>query len=382
MGESCIVLLVQAQNTNVVHIRELLKDDPSKRFSVLHVTILARALDTLEASPVSVVLVDLDLPNTQGLDPFLSLRQNAPLVPIVAFAESFDAARALDVIRAGAEDFLTVEQLLSPQLERALEFAMERNALRSAKIARAEQLQFSEARFRLLINENPDAVLVVNPERVIRFANPAAAALLGKERDELIGTEFDRTELIDGEVFSVARAAGPVSVKMRMVETIWHGENACIVTLIDVTAQMVEMELLRANVERYQAFIGASLEGIWRTDLENPLGVTLPVDEQAESLLAETLISDANDAMAQMYGYAAAADLIGTRAQMEPEPANAYNLELDDAFVRNGYRLTEALSYESRPSRQFESLSQQYLWDCARWSAGRNVGDAARCDAF
>lgn len=346
MGEPCSVLLVEAQKSIVDRIRELLEGDPSNRFSLLHVTSLARALDTLEASPVAVVLVDLDLPDTQGLDPFLSIRQNASFVPIVAFAESFEAARALDVIRAGAEDVLSLDQVLSPQLARALEFATERNALRNAKIARAEQLQFSEARFRLLTNENPDAILVLSPEGIIRFANPAAAALMGKERQELTGMLFDRTELIDGKVFSIARATGPVSVKMRMVETIWHGENVFIVTLLDVTAQTVEIELLHANVERYQTFIGASLEGIWRTDLQNPVSIILPVEEQVESLLGETIISDANDAMAQMYGYAAAGEIIGTQVMMEPAPAREYNRELYRAFVRNGYRLTEALSYE------------------------------------
>lgn len=262
MIEPLLVLLLESDETTGDRIQDQLERDTVRAFSLLHVATLARALDVLAANETAVILLDLDLPDAQGLDLFLSLRQNAPFVPIVAFAEFFDAKRARDVIRAGAEDYLTRSQVLSSQLARALEFAIERHALHSAKMVRAEQLQFSEARFRLLINENPDAVLVVNRAHLIRFANPAALALLGKPWQELTGSLFELVPLVDGKQYSIMRAAGPVAIKMRVVEAIWHGENVFIVSLLDVSAERAELELLRARIERYRALIQASPEGI------------------------------------------------------------------------------------------------------------------------
>lgn len=264
MAEPLLVLLLQAHEATIDRIQSQLKRDTFRAFSLLHVTTLARALEALEANETAVILLDLDHPDAQGLDLFLSLRQNAPFVPIVAFAESFDSNRARDVIRAGAEDYLTHSQVLSSQLARALEFAIERYALHSAKMVRAEQLQFSEARFRLLINENPDAVLVVNRAHLIRFANPAALALLGKPWQALTGTLFELVPLVDGKQYSITRAAGPVTIKMRVVETIWHGENVYIVSLLDVTAERVELESLRARLDHYRAMTAS------REEISNP----------------------------------------------------------------------------------------------------------------
>ena len=102
----------------------------------------------------------------------------------------------------------------------------------------------------------------------------------------------------------------------------------------------------RASEERYRAFIELTSEAIWRVELEEPVDVSRPVDEQIDHFYRHAHLAECNDAMALMYGYTAAADLLGARlGDLLPrdDPANAEYLR---AFVTTGYRLTDAESNE------------------------------------
>ncbi|HEX8290195.1 MAG TPA: PAS domain S-box protein [Pyrinomonadaceae bacterium] len=104
---------------------------------------------------------------------------------------------------------------------------------------------------------------------------------------------------------------------------------------------------LRESEERYRAFIANSSEGIWRFELEEPVPTDLPVDEQIELFYARGYLAECNDAMARMYGFARAAEVTGARLgdlliREDPE-----NVEYLRAFVRSGYRLTDAESVEA-----------------------------------
>jgi signal transduction histidine kinase len=102
-----------------------------------------------------------------------------------------------------------------------------------------------------------DAVLIVDPEGVIRFANPAAEALLG--RGALIGTDFgfpiagaERAELD-----LVVPGRHPAVVEMRVVPMRWAAEDAYCASLRDVTeqrrAEAQRIELAREQLARHQA---------------------------------------------------------------------------------------------------------------------------------
>lgn len=180
-------------------------------------------------------------------------------------------------MRAGAQDFLTRAQVESPRVVQALQYASERHIVRRASFSHAEQLQFSEARFRLLINENADAILVVNRAGVIRFANPAAAVLYGQDRDALIGARFD-TVLEPGATttIEIVRGTGKAAAEMRVVETLWSREQVFIATLRDVTEQQRIAAELQESRERYREFIASSSEAFGAPTLCPRCGRTFP----------------------------------------------------------------------------------------------------------
>ncbi|MCE9573999.1 MAG: PAS domain S-box protein [Deltaproteobacteria bacterium] len=112
-------------------------------------------------------------------------------------------------MRAGAEDFVLKENLarLTPAIERGLRECGERAARRAAEAA----LRASEARFRLVVEASPDAILLVDGAGAIRLVNRRAEELFGYDRDELIGRAV---ELLVPDRLS-ARHADQVSAYVR-----------------------------------------------------------------------------------------------------------------------------------------------------------------------
>src|SRR5438034_4472257 len=98
--------------------------------------------------------------------------------------------------------------------------------------------------------------------------------------------------------------------------------------------------------ERYRAFITQSTEGIWRVEFDEPLPVDQPEAEQIEHFYRHSYLAECNDAMAQMYGYASAQELSGTRLGDLLVRSDPNNVEMLRAFLRSGYRLADVESHE------------------------------------
>jgi PAS domain S-box-containing protein len=171
-----------------------------------------------------------------------------------------------------------------------------------------------EARFRKMIENNADGVIVVCHDGSICYVNPAAEALLGRRADGLPGESFgipivagERTEV------DIPRHDGRVFVaEMRVVETEWEGRPALLASLRDITERKRGEEALRASEERFRMISEVTSDFTYSL-LARPGGVVL-----------EWL----TEAFARITGYTAIeAQAIGWRSLLLPEdvpPVTAY----------------------------------------------------------
>ena len=70
-------------------------------------------------------------------------------------------------------------------------------------------------------------------------------------------------------------------------------------------------DLVVEKEQRFAAYMDNSREAIWRIDFKPPLSIKAPVSQQVQELLHNSIITEANDAMATMYGYAKGKEIIG-----------------------------------------------------------------------
>ncbi len=109
-------------------------------------------------------------------------------------------------------------------------------------------LRHVEEQLRSLILHNADGILIIDAHGLVRFANPAAAALLLCPSDELLGQPFGYPIVLDEatEIDVLRSGAQPGSAEMRVMETIWEGELAFVASLRDTT----ERQLAAAQIKR------------------------------------------------------------------------------------------------------------------------------------
>ncbi|HLL82428.1 MAG TPA: ATP-binding protein [Longimicrobium sp.] len=102
----------------------------------------------------------------------------------------------------------------------------------------------------------------------------------------------------------------------------------------------------RRGEERYRAFVEQSSEGIWCFEFDPPVPLDVPVDEQIEHAYRHGVLLECNDAMARMYGFQRAAELVGTRLVDFLPPADPANVEYLRTFLDTGHRLRDAETRE------------------------------------
>jgi signal transduction histidine kinase len=104
---------------------------------------LADALVSLDREAPTLVLLDLNLPDSRGSETVRRVREKVPNVPVVVLSGQDDESLALKAVHQGVQDYLLKGDLSSKRLEHAMRYAVERQSLlRSIEMARKQQLEF------------------------------------------------------------------------------------------------------------------------------------------------------------------------------------------------------------------------------------------------
>jgi DNA-binding NarL/FixJ family response regulator len=120
------VLLIDDDPIQLQAIENLLAASCSQRFELNGAGSLAEGLERLAAGGVDVGLLDLGLPDSSGVETFRSLHQRFPNLPVVVFTSREDEELGLELVQAGAEDYLVKGKVSRLLVCRTLRYAIER----------------------------------------------------------------------------------------------------------------------------------------------------------------------------------------------------------------------------------------------------------------
>jgi signal transduction histidine kinase len=200
------------------------------------------------------------------------------------------------------------------------------------------QLEESEARFRDIIERNADAIVVVDQAGVVRFANYEAARLFQQPADQLVGSSFGFPVIAGATTeLDLPGNGHPRVVEMRVVESQWRGELACIASLRDVTERKRAEENLRELILEQAARGAAEQEARrFRFLAESSAALTSLNDEAVVTALARLCAAEISR-HAVVYCFDATHTLqrsaVASRADDTPAAESAEVLRIADALV-------------------------------------------------
>lgn len=117
------LLLVEDSPFQVASIRNQL----SEQFEVECIDCLAKLRPILFDKKIDIILLDLHLPDSQGLQTYLDCRTQAPNIPIIILTVTSDDALAFEAIKRGAQDFLVKKEVDEKVILRAIRYSMMRH---------------------------------------------------------------------------------------------------------------------------------------------------------------------------------------------------------------------------------------------------------------
>jgi two-component system cell cycle sensor histidine kinase/response regulator CckA len=177
------ILLVEDTPEDAVLMAALLQKPRGATFRLETAESLSQGLERLSRGGIDAIILDLNLPDSRGLETFERVQELDPTVPILILTALQDEAIADQAIRMGAQDYLVKGHVDSSLLVRAIRYSIERKRSENA-------LRMSEERFELMARATNDAVwdwdLVAN--RI--WWNVGVRSFLGYPPDHL-GTDLD-----------------------------------------------------------------------------------------------------------------------------------------------------------------------------------------------
>jgi PAS domain S-box-containing protein/putative nucleotidyltransferase with HDIG domain len=184
-GEMIKILLIEDNPADARLIREMLNKFRSHAFECACADRLSTGLNHLAENRPDIILLDLGLPDSQGLDTLTRLKDSITGIPVVVVAVLDDEVAGRSTVNMGAQDYLLKGKINGKALWRVISYSIERNRFR-------EELKRSENRFKELFNNIGNCVAVYetvnNGENfIIKDLNRAAERIEGIRKDEVLG---------------------------------------------------------------------------------------------------------------------------------------------------------------------------------------------------
>lgn len=272
------VLLVEDNPGDARLILEMLGEVQRDTFDVERVDRLAPALERLSRAAVDVVLLDLGLPDSQGLETLERTRRGTSDEAIVVISGLDDEALAVEAVRAGAQDYVVKSRIEGQLLARVIRYAIER--------------QRAETRLRwltLAVEQSPASVFITDPHGTIEYVNARFTEITGYAANEAIGrkpsilksglTPPEHYQALWRTILAGETWRAEIQNRRRTGELYWDSvvispirdARGAVVHFLAVQADITERKTAeaarRASEEQSRLLLDSTAEGIYGLDV-------------------------------------------------------------------------------------------------------------------
>jgi len=208
---------------------------------------LADGLAFMAKESPSVVLLDLNLPDSRGADTFRKVLEKAPGVPVVILSGQDDEALAMKALHQGVQDYLVKGDITSSHLERAMRYAIERQALlRTLEISRQQQLEFKNQFLSHVSHELRTPLTSIH--QFVTILLDGLAGEVNPEQRYHLGTVLNSVHQLRAMIRDLLEATRAESGKIRI--------EPCCITIGDLIQQAVSMMAATAKEKQVGLEVG------------------------------------------------------------------------------------------------------------------------------
>jgi two-component system, cell cycle sensor histidine kinase and response regulator CckA len=294
------VLLVEDNPGDVLLLQETLSEITLVSFNLVHVERCSEAIKHLQTETFDVILLDLMLPDSAGLETFTAIHQQVPHTPIVVLTGMSDETLALNAMQAGAQDYLVKGRFSGGDLlMRSMRYAIERKRVEAILHQREREL-------RTLTEHAPDIISRFDRDLRYLFINLAVEAVTGISAADFLGKQprdmglpeslVDQWEMAvrsvqqTGEGMTIEQEF-PIQAASRYYQTRFvpeFGPDSAVETVLGITRDITEQKQLQAQLFRAQRLesLGRFSSGIAH-DMNNILTPILAVAQLLPMKLPE-----------------------------------------------------------------------------------------------
>lgn len=172
------ILMIEDSVAQASFIQHMLNLESSEQYNICWAKTFAGGVEQLSRNVPDIILLDLMLPDSVGLNTFIKANKIAPNLPIIVLSGLDDETLAIRAVQKGAQDYIVKGNVNSNKLNQAIFYAIERKKTESA-------LRESQKRYKELANALPQTVFELDLTGKIKFVNRNALDTLGYSQEEV-----------------------------------------------------------------------------------------------------------------------------------------------------------------------------------------------------
>lgn len=173
------VLLVEDNPGDVLIIEKMFEEIINIDFKLVKAYRLSEGLEKLNKEWFDVIILDLGLPDSQGIETFNHMNQKAPEIPIILLTGFDEEEFGIKAVYKGAQDYLVKGQVDSRLLSRSIYYAIERKRIE-------DRLKKSEEKYRIIVEKTQSGLFLINSNNRLNYVNQKMAEMLGYKTEEMI----------------------------------------------------------------------------------------------------------------------------------------------------------------------------------------------------
>jgi len=201
--ETVEILLFEDNPGDTGLIEFMLEESTDFSYELKNVETLNEGLELLKYHSFDVILLDLGLPDSDGIETFIEVNRKCHETPIIILTGLTDERTGINAVKKGAQDYLVKGQVESKLLERSIKYSIERKKAE-------EKIQI----FANIVESSDDAIITKSFDGTIMSWNNGAERIYGYSFDEITGKSIS---ILESDIFK--------GETKRLIEKIKEGER-------------------------------------------------------------------------------------------------------------------------------------------------------------